>query len=62
MSRLECKSLSYRVRISYIQTNYHFGGEAMEGLGIFFGGFFGGLGIFFLGCGLMWFISLWSKK
>jgi len=31
-------------------------------LGIFFLGFFGGFGIFLLGCGLMWFISVWSKK
>ena len=31
--------------------------EALSSLGIFLGG----LGIFFLGCGLMWFISLWSK-
>jgi len=31
-------------------------------LGIFFAGFFGGLGIFFLGCGLFWFVSVWSKK
>jgi len=33
----------------------------MEGLGIFFGGFFGGLGIFFLGCGLFWWVSLYAK-
>ena len=31
--------------------------EGLSGLGIFFGG----LGIFLLGCGLMWFISVWSK-
>jgi hypothetical protein len=24
--------------------------------------FFAGLGVFLLGSGLMWFISLWSKK
>ena len=34
----------------------------MEGLGIFFGGFFGGLGIFFIGCGIFWGVSVWSKQ
>jgi len=31
--------------------------EALSSIGIFFAG----LGIFLLGCGLMWFISEWSK-
>lgn len=34
----------------------------LANLGIFFAGFFGGLGVFFIGCGLMWFISVWSKQ
>jgi len=36
--------------------------DNLANLGIFFAGFFGGFGIFLLGCGLMWFISVWSKK
>jgi len=35
--------------------------DGLAGLGIFFAGFFGGLGIFFLGCGLFWWISLYAK-
>ncbi len=35
--------------------------EGLSALGIFFAGFFGGFGVFLLGCGLMWFISVWSK-
>jgi hypothetical protein len=27
-----------------------------------FGIFLGGLGFFFLGCGLFWFVSIYSKK
>jgi hypothetical protein len=38
----------------------HFGGENMDGLAEI-GMFFIGLGILLLGCGLMWFISEWSK-
>ena len=37
----------------------------MDGLvtvSIFFGGFFGGLGIFFIGIGILWGISIWSKQ
>jgi hypothetical protein len=34
----------------------------MEAIGIFFGGFFGGLGIFFIGCALFWFVSVYSKN
>jgi hypothetical protein len=30
-------------------------------LGIFFAGFFGGIGIFFIGCGLLWWCSLYAK-
>lgn len=32
--------------------------EALSSLGIFFAG----LGVLLLGSGLMWFISVWSKK
>jgi hypothetical protein len=31
-------------------------------IGQFFGGFFGGLGIFFLGCAAFWFVSVYSQK
>jgi hypothetical protein len=34
----------------------------MADVGIFFAGFFGGLGIFFIGCGVLWAISVWSKQ
>ena len=43
-------------------AKYHFGGENMANLGIFFAGFFGGLGVFFIGVGVLWGISVWSKK
>ena len=33
----------------------------MEALGSF-GIFLGGVGVLLLGCGLMWFISVWSKQ
>ena len=36
--------------------------DGLTSVGIFFAGFFGGFGIFLLGCGLMWFISVWSKQ
>jgi hypothetical protein len=42
----------------------HFGGENMGNLGtvgIFFAGFFGGLGIFLAACGLLWWCSLYQK-
>jgi hypothetical protein len=42
----------------------HLEGENMGNLGnigIFFAGFFGGLGIFFIGCGLLWWCSLYQK-
>jgi hypothetical protein len=42
----------------------HFGGEAMGNLGtlgIFFAGFFGGLGVFLAACGLLWWCSLYQK-
>jgi hypothetical protein len=32
--------------------------ENLSSLGIFFAG----LGVLLLGCGLMWFISVWSKQ
>ncbi|WP_164749851.1 hypothetical protein [Nitratireductor alexandrii] len=30
-------------------------------IGIFFAGFFGGLGVFFLGVGLLWWVSLTER-
>ena len=30
----------------------------LRDLGIFFAGFFGGLGIFFIGIGVLWYVSL----
>jgi hypothetical protein len=42
----------------------HFRGENMGNLGtlgIFFAGFFGGLGIFLAACGLLWWCSLYQK-
>ena len=42
----------------------HFGGENMGNLGtlgIFFAGFFGGLGVFLAACGLLWWCSLYEK-
>ncbi len=30
-------------------------------IGIFFAGLFGGLGIFFLGCGLLYWVSVYQK-
>jgi hypothetical protein len=42
----------------------HFGGEDMGNLGtlgIFFAGFFGGLGVFLAACGLLWWCSLYQK-
>jgi len=41
--------------------NYHFGGENMENLASL-GIFFGGIGVLFIGSGLFWFISEYSKK
>jgi hypothetical protein len=49
----------------YDGTNYQCGGENMDGLvtvGIFFAGFFGGLGVFFIGIGILWGISIWARK
>jgi hypothetical protein len=31
-------------------------------IGVFFGGFFGGMGIFFIGVGLLWWISLQDRE
>jgi divalent metal cation (Fe/Co/Zn/Cd) transporter len=45
------------MKLLYNQNSYQYGGENMEGLGIFFQG----LGIFFLGCGLLWWVSLYDK-
>jgi len=36
--------------------------EGLAGLGVFFAGFFGGFGIFFIGVGLLWGVSIWSKQ
>jgi hypothetical protein len=30
----------------------------LQSLGIFFAGFFGGLGVFFIGIGVLWHVSL----
>jgi hypothetical protein len=40
---------------------YHFGGENMDTL-VSLGIFLAGLGVLLLGCGLMWFISVWSEQ
>ena len=40
------------------------GGNTMTGLagiGIFFAGFFGGLGVFFIGCAFLWWVSVYKK-
>jgi hypothetical protein len=36
--------------------------EKLVDLGIFFAGLFGGLGIFFLGCGFLWWCTLYKQK
>ena len=35
--------------------------EGLAGVGIFFAGFFGGLGFFFIGCALFWWVSVYKK-
>jgi len=35
---------------------------SLVNISIFFAGFFGGLGIFFIGVGVLWAISIWSKQ
>lgn len=35
---------------------------ALQGLGIFFAGFFGGLGVFFIGVGVLWYVSLTRER
>ena len=42
-------------------THYHFGSKDMDSLANL-GIFLGGLGFLLGGCGLMWFISEWTKK
>jgi len=34
----------------------------MDQIGIFFAGFFGGLGIFFIGVGVLWYVSLAQRR
>lgn len=34
----------------------------MADIGIFFAGFFGGLGVFFLGVGALWYVSLSRQR
>ncbi len=34
----------------------------LQGIGIFFAGFFGGLGIFFIGIGVLWYVSLKRQR
>ncbi len=36
--------------------------SSLANVGVFFGGFFGGLGVFFLGCAAFWAVSVWSRK
>jgi hypothetical protein len=36
--------------------------SSLGNLGIFFAGFFGGLGVFFVGCAAFWCVSVWQKK
>jgi hypothetical protein len=35
--------------------------DFLANLGVFFAGIFGGLGIFFIGIGLLWWCSLYAK-
>lgn len=35
---------------------------ALTSIGIFFAGFFGGLGVFFLGIGLLWFVAIYRER
>jgi hypothetical protein len=35
---------------------------SLGNLGIFFAGFFGGMGVFFIGCALLWGVSVWKNK
>lgn len=35
---------------------------ALQSLGIFFAGFFGGLGVFFIGVGVLWYVSLTRER
>lgn len=34
----------------------------LQGIGIFFAGFFGGLGIFFIGIGVLWHVSVSRQR
>ena len=36
--------------------------SSLGNLGIFFAGFFGGLGFFFIGCALLWAVSVWKGR
>jgi hypothetical protein len=44
-----------------LSKDYNFGGGNMDGLTII-SIFFGGLGIFFIGGGILWAVSIWSKQ
>ena len=49
---------------SKLDFTLHLGGKNMGNLGmlgIFFAGFFGGLGIFLAACGLLWWCSLYKN-
>lgn len=35
---------------------------ALQAIGIFFAGFFGGLGVFFIGIGVIWYVSLTRQR
>jgi hypothetical protein len=44
-----------------LSKDYNFGGGNMDGLTTI-SIFFGGIGIFFIGVGVLWGISIWSKQ
>jgi len=36
--------------------------DGLAEIGVFFAGFFGGLGVFFTGCGILWAVSVWRGR
>lgn len=36
--------------------------DGLVNIGVFFAGFFGGLGVFFIGCALLWATSVWKSR
>ena len=36
--------------------------DNLTSLGVFFAGFFGGFGVFFIGCAFLWWGSLYQKR